>query len=260
MVTDLTKTSLGLEYFCNEGDELWNTPDKELVELGKKELAKIGLAKFGDILDGCVFRVESAYPVYDANYSKNLQIIREFTETLENFQTIGRNGLHHYDNQDHAILTGMLAVRNVLVGEKNDLWNVNVEEEYLEEISEEGISSQEMEQVVESALGHVFTKIESKALGISLGAVLGLLLFSITLIVVNNGWTSINEKLWLLGQYFPGYRVDIPGSFIGLLYGFILGFVLGWGFAVLRNTIVLISMAIIYRRAQLQLLRKILDF
>ena len=260
MVADQTKTSLGLEYFCTEGDELWNTPDSQLIELGKQELLKIGLARSEDILDGCVFRVESAYPVYDSDYAMNLHKIREFTDTLENFHTIGRNGLHHYDNQDHAILTGMLAVRNVLFGEKNDLWNVNVEQEYLEEISEERISTQEMERVVESALGQVFKKIESRAFGLSLGIITGLLLLSLTLIVVNNGWIDIANKLWLLGQYFPGYKVNPLGSLTGLFYGFIFGFIVGWGLAVLRNTIVLISMAIIYRRAELQLLRKILDF
>ena len=154
----------------------------------------------------------------------------------------------------------MLAIRNVLFGEKNDLWNVNVEQEYLEEISEERISAQEMEQVIESALGQVFKKIESRALGLSLGMIVGLLLFSLTLIVVNNGWSDISNKLWLLGQYFPGYKVNLWGSFTGLFYGFIFGFIVGWGLAVLRNTTVLISMAIIYRRAELQLLRKILDF
>jgi protoporphyrinogen oxidase len=260
MVSDFSKTSLGLEYFCNEGDELWNAADSQLIELGKQELEKIGLARYEDILDGCVFRVEKAYPIYDSNYAKNLSKIREFTDSLENFHTIGRNGLHHYNNQDHAILTGLLAVRNVLFNEKNDLWNVNVEQEYLEEISQEGISSREIDQAVESALGQVFMKIDSKALGFSLGTIIGLFLFSLTLIVLNNGWTNIAEKLWLLGQFFPGYRVDLIGSITGLFYGFIFGFVVGWGFAVLRNTIVLLSMAIIYRRAELQLLRKILDF
>ncbi len=89
---------------------------------------------------------------------------------------------------------------------------------------------------------------------------MGLLLFSLTLIVVNNGWSNIADKLWLLGQYFPGYTVNLLGSLTGLCYGFIFGFIFGWGFAVMRNIVVLLSMAVIYRRAELQLLRKILDF
>ncbi len=159
MVPDSSKTSLGLEYFCNQGDELWNSPDDQLVELAKKEIDKIGLAHYKDIVDGCVFRVEKAYPVYDLNYAEHLKKIRKFTDSLENFQTVGRNGLHRYNNQDHAILTGLLAVRNALFDEKNDLWTVNAEQEYLEEISEEKVSAQDIEKAVESALGQVFMRL-----------------------------------------------------------------------------------------------------
>jgi protoporphyrinogen oxidase len=134
MVPDPCKTSLGLEYFCNEGDELWSMPNADLIELGKKEMEQIGLAQAADVEDGCVFRVKHSYPVYDADYRTYLATIREFVDTLENFQTIGRNGLHRYNNQDHAMLTGMLAVRNLVRGEKNDLWSVNTDQEYHEEI------------------------------------------------------------------------------------------------------------------------------
>jgi protoporphyrinogen oxidase len=138
MVADSTKTSLGLEYFCNEGDGLWTMPDADLIELGKRELERIGLANHDDIEDGCVFRVPQSYPVYDSDYRDCLSIIREFVDSLENFQTIGRNGLHRYNNQDHAMLTGMLAVRNIVLGQKNDLWSVNADQEYLEEMKTEG--------------------------------------------------------------------------------------------------------------------------
>jgi len=150
MVPDQNKSSLGLEFFCNEGDELWNKADEDLIEQGKRELAEIGLAKYEDISDGCVFRVEKSYPVYDATYSEHLQKIREFVDGLENFQTIGRNGLHRYNNQDHAMLTGMLAVRNALFDEQQNLWDVNVDQEYHEEVHEE---ADEAAQPVHSSIG-----------------------------------------------------------------------------------------------------------
>jgi protoporphyrinogen oxidase len=134
MVPDPTKTSLGLEYFCNEGDALWNMPDAELIESGKREVERLGLARYADVEDGCVFRAPKSYPVYDSEYRGYLAIVREFVDSLENFQTIGRNGLHRYNNQDHAMLTGMLAVRNLILGEKSDLWSVNADREYHEEI------------------------------------------------------------------------------------------------------------------------------
>ena len=107
MVPDLSKTSLGLEYFCNQGDELWNMDDDKLIELGKREVDQINLANYEDIIDGCVYRVENTYPVYDSDYQDHLKAVREYIESFENFQTIGRNGLHRYNNQDHAMLTGM---------------------------------------------------------------------------------------------------------------------------------------------------------
>ena len=134
MVSDASRTSLGLEYFCSAGDDLWNTPDGELIELGKRELEQIGLARSADITDGCVFRVPHSYPVYDVDYRDHLLTIREFVDGLENLQTVGRNGLHRYNNQDHAMLTGMYAVRNQLLGEEHDLWSIHADQQYLEEV------------------------------------------------------------------------------------------------------------------------------
>jgi protoporphyrinogen oxidase len=134
MLPDLTKTSLGLEYFCNEGDALWSMTDTDLVELGKRELETIGLARAVDVEDGCVFRVPKSYPVYASDYREHLAVLRDYVEGLENLQTIGRNGLHRYNNQDHAMLTGVLAVRNLVLGQRNDLWSVNADQEYLEEV------------------------------------------------------------------------------------------------------------------------------
>jgi protoporphyrinogen oxidase len=144
MVADPSTSGLGLEYFCNEGDALWNRADADLVEMAKRELATIGLAREDEVVDGCVFRMAKAYPVYDSTYAKHLHVVRTYLATFENLQTIGRSGLHRYDNQDHAMVTGMLAARNVAFGEKNDVWSVNTEQEYHEEILEEQPSPLEL--------------------------------------------------------------------------------------------------------------------
>ncbi|MFZ0547608.1 MAG: NAD(P)/FAD-dependent oxidoreductase [Candidatus Promineifilaceae bacterium] len=133
MVPDPNTTSLGLEYFCNDDDPLWQMSDDMLIELGKREIEQIGLAKSADVTDGCVFRVPKSYPIYDSAYQRHLDTIRSYLSSFENFQTIGRNGLHRYNNQDHAMLTGLLAVKNSLHNQKHNLWKVNAEENYLEE-------------------------------------------------------------------------------------------------------------------------------
>ena len=134
MVPEPRYTCLGMEYFCNVGDSLWGQSDSALVELGMKELQKIGLGTPDKLRDGTVMRVPKAYPVYDDKYQLCVQTIRGFVEeNLPNLQLIGRNGMHKYNNQDHAMWTGILAARNALgLGEYN-LWNVNADAEYLEE-------------------------------------------------------------------------------------------------------------------------------
>ncbi len=143
MVPDDSKTCLGLEYFCFEGDGLWTMSDAELIDLAKQELQVLGLAKAADIEDGAVVRMPKAYPVYDSVYAEALQTVRDFLKAFPNLQLVGRNGMHRYNNQDHAMLTSMLAVKNIL-GANHDLWQVNVDQEYHEEINAEG---EENEQV-----------------------------------------------------------------------------------------------------------------
>ena len=131
MVPDGRKTCLGLEYFCFEGDQLWTMPDSALVALARREVEALGLAHAADIEDGAVVRMPKAYPVYDAPYREALQEIRKFLGGLENLQLVGRAGLHKYNNQDHSMLTAMLAVDN-LMGASFDIWAVNQEQEYHE--------------------------------------------------------------------------------------------------------------------------------
>lgn len=133
MVPNLEKTCLGMEYFCSEGDDLWEMPDAELIELATQEIIQLGLGvRPGNVEDGCVIRQHKAYPIYDGEYRQQLQVLQEYLEGFENLQTVGRNGMHRYNNQDHSMLTAMLAVENIL-GEHHDLWNVNVERSYHEE-------------------------------------------------------------------------------------------------------------------------------
>ncbi len=125
---------LGLEYFCFEGDELWNAPDADLVALAKAEIAKIGLIDAADVIDACVVRQEKAYPVYDASYRDNLAMVRlDLNGSYPTLHLIGRNGMHKYNNQDHAMMTAMLTARNILAGERlYDVWDVNEDAEYHE--------------------------------------------------------------------------------------------------------------------------------
>lgn len=134
LVPDASKSCLGMEYFCSVGDEIWEMSDAELVELATRELVGLGLATTADVEDGVVIRQPKAYPVYDGEYRGHLQVLEGFLKGIENLQTIGRNGMHRYNNQDHSMLTGMLAVRNIL-GEKHDLWDVNTERSYYEDFS-----------------------------------------------------------------------------------------------------------------------------
>ena len=261
MVPDDTKTSLGLEYFCNEGDELWNMADADLIELAKRELEHIGLASPVDIDDGCVFRVPKAYPIYDSEYRDYLAIVKNFVGGLENYQTIGRNGLHRYNNQDHAMVTGMLSVRNVMFGEKNDLWSVNTDQEYHEEIRRQTEIEPEIAvEKLKEVFAEAFAKLDRFALGLSSGIVTGFLLSLTTLILVLKGGDVVGPNLALLQNYFPWYSVSLPGSLAGFAYGFVSGFIAGWSFAFLRNAVVFLYMALIRRRAERLLLRNFLEY
>src|SRR5215467_15991242 len=259
MVPDPGKTSLGLEYFCHEGDALWRMSDTELIRLGTEELRRIGLTRGASVLDGCVFRVPKAYPVYDEDYRASLTTIRAFVDDLENLQTIGRNGLHRYDNQDHAMLTGLLAVRNLTHGEHHDLWSVNTDPEYHEVVGVE-MPDAEALAAMEGRIAAIFPRIDGVALGASAGAVSGVLLALATLILVLQGGAVIGPHLALLSQFFPGYNVTARGSLLGLVYGFAAGFAVGWGFAALRNVALLLSFAVLRRRAQLGLLKRLFEF
>jgi protoporphyrinogen oxidase len=135
MVPDPRYTVLGLEYFCFDSDSMWNAPDADLVAQGTRELASLGLSREAQVVDGTVVRQRAAYPVYDGEYRQAVDVIREFIEReIPNLQLVGRNGMHKYNNQDHAMMTGLMAARNIM-GASYDLWRVNSDAQYLEEES-----------------------------------------------------------------------------------------------------------------------------
>jgi protoporphyrinogen oxidase len=133
MVPDSKMACYGLEYFCFEGDGLWKSSDESLIALGKRELAQIGLAPEAAIVDGYVVRQPKAYPVYDQSYSAHVETVRQALKAYPGLYLVGRNGMHKYNNQDHSMMTAMLAVQNIVAGEeKYDLWCVNQDAEYHE--------------------------------------------------------------------------------------------------------------------------------
>ena len=134
MVADPKQTCLGLEYFCAPGDSLWRTQDEDLLALAQRELSVLGLCRMEEIVGGTVVRQAKAYPVYDELYNEHVAVIRKYVEArLVNLQLVGRNGMHRYNNQDHAMMTALLAARNIASGLKLDPWKVNTEADYHEE-------------------------------------------------------------------------------------------------------------------------------
>jgi protoporphyrinogen oxidase len=134
MVPDPNLACLGLEYFCFEGDGTWSAPDEELVALAKREIAKIGLVEEHEVIDACVVRQAKAYPVYDDEYKDHVSLVRlDLEHSYPTLHLVGRNGMHKYNNQDHAMMTAMLTARNILAGQRiHDIWEVNEDAEYHE--------------------------------------------------------------------------------------------------------------------------------
>jgi protoporphyrinogen oxidase len=131
MVPDPRYTCLCFEYFCFEGDELWASGDKDLIALATRELAQLALAPRAKVIDGTVARVPKAYPVYDAGYRDRIERIRQTIDPITNLHTVGRNGMHKYNNQDHSMLTAMMTIWN-MQGAAHDVWAVNTDFEYHE--------------------------------------------------------------------------------------------------------------------------------
>jgi protoporphyrinogen oxidase len=133
LVADPGTVWVGMEYFANEGDELWSLPDDEFGEFAVGELVSLGLISREDVLDRVVLHVPKAYPAYFGTY-ESFDRLREYIDGFPNLFLIGRNGMHRYNNQDHSMLTAMVAVENIAagIGTKDNIWSVNVEQEYHE--------------------------------------------------------------------------------------------------------------------------------
>lgn len=237
------------------------------------------MAHASDVEDGTVVRMPKAYPVYDSTYRDSLKVIREFVSHIYNLQLVGRNGMHKYNNQDHSMLTAMLAVKNIL-GASYDLWQINADQEYHEEIREDKrTKSNEFDSLVstqphvperrpvksrrwdpDKAIIWAFARVDKLAFAIAVGSVCGLAIFILTLwLIIRNG-DMIGPNLQLLGQYFIGYTVTVKGAFIGIGYSFLWGFIWGWLFAYLRNLSVGIFIYRARKKAESLSLRDFLDY
>lgn len=255
MAPDPDKTALGMEYFCNKDDEFWTMPDKELIETASQELKELGLAMIKDITDGCVVRQDHAYPVYDDDYMENLSIIKDYLRGIRNLQTIGRGGTHRYNNMDHSMLTGMLAVENYS-GAAHDLWEVNDEKEYLEGDTRDA----EIKKTVEIILDRTFARMDKLAFATATGVVSGVMVFLATIWLVIKGGEVVGPNLRLLEQFFAGYTVSVGGSFIAFGYSFFWGFIFGWLFAYLRNLFMGLYIFWINKKSEFLTLKDFFDY
>lgn len=267
MVPDQARTSLGLEYFLWDKDEEWQWSEDRLVELGINECSRIGLIERDEVEDGTVVRMKKAYPVYDQHYQASLETIRNYLESFQNLQTIGRNGLHRYNNQDHSMVTAVYAARNI-VGEKNDVWAVNTEMEYHEEaraeskketvlVSQGGDRLTPRRLTTDELIQAAFARLDPVALGISVGSVGGLGLFLATAALLLRGGAVVGPTLSLLDNYLIGFSVTWAGAFIGLAEVAGGGFALGFLFAAMRNLGMDAYAWLLGRRAQRDLLEKV---
>ena len=134
MVSEQNKVWLGLEYFCNKGDELWNKSDEEFINFAIDELDQIGIIDKAEVIDSTILREEKAYPSYYGSYDK-FDVLKNYLKQFDNLYPIGRNGMHKYNNSDHSMLTAMTAVDNIINGitDKENIWQINTEDDYHEE-------------------------------------------------------------------------------------------------------------------------------
>lgn len=272
MVPDPSRTSLGLEYFLWDKDEEWSWPQERLIELGVRECAQIGLIDPREVKDGTVVRMEKAYPVYDQTYQDSVATIRKYLETFSNLQTIGRNGLHRYNNQDHSMLTGVYAAGNIL-GEQHDVWSVNTEKEYHEEerVTQPNAGDRlvptrvsvsvgdAIEESEDTVIEVAFAKIDPLALGVAVGVVSGLGIFMASAILLLRSGPVVGPMLSLLGNYLFGFEVTWAGALMGLFEGGMLGFTVGALAAGLRNWALKVYAKIVRSREERDDRRHLLD-
>jgi protoporphyrinogen oxidase len=276
MVPDPSRTSLGLEYFLWDRDEEWTWPRERLIEQGIRDSTEIGLIERDEVEDGTVVRMPKAYPVYDQIYHESVATVRRYLSGLTNLQLIGRNGQHRYNNQDHSMLAGIYAARN-LAGAQYDVWSVNTEREYHEgrlvpgarRPSTDGAgrsapvplpaSSVRGRATAEEVIAAAFARLDPVALGVSVGVLAALGVVVATAILLVKGGPHLGRNLSLLSQYFPGFRMTWPGALIGCAEAAAAGFGLGYVTAQLRNWSLAAYASILRRRAAANLRRSLVD-
>jgi hypothetical protein len=230
-----------------------------------------------EIEDGTVVRMKKAYPVYDSRYQDSLVTIRRYLESIGNLQTVGRNGLHRYNNQDHSMLTAVHAARNI-IGEKNDVWAVNTEMDYHEEervkvsaakpkpegtrraphsVPGDRLIPRRLtpEELIEAA----FAKLDPVALGVAVGIVIGVTLLVSTITLLLKGGVAVGRTLALLDNVLLGFSVTWSGALLGLIEAGIGGFLVGYLFASLRNLGIDAYAWLLQRRAIAESQRNLLD-
>jgi protoporphyrinogen oxidase len=235
MVDDPGVSFIGLEYFVNRGDAQWNLSDEALVALGVSEAQAIGLFEPHEVRAGTVVRMSKAYPVYDGSYERHLETLRSWLDRFGNLFTVGRNGQHRYNNQDHSMLTGLYAARNI-AGARLDVWGVNEEQSFHEETREgeagraagDRLTPLPVEGGLDEILRDAFPHYDEVALGGAFGitATAGLALATLLLVWgPNDGFVPM---LSLLGNYLFGYQVSWPGLLVGMVEVGLGGFAVGW--------------------------------
>jgi len=241
MVDDPAVSFIGLEYFTNQGDGLWARSDEELIALGTAEGATIGLFSPGEVRAGTVVRMPKAYPVYDGEYEQHLQTLRGWLDRMDNLFTVGRNGLHRYNNQDHSMLTALYAVRS-LAGARRDVWTVNEEASFHEEIRGEAdtgvrdrLTPLPVDGGLDGLLREAFAKYDEVALGGAFGITAAAVLAVTTTLLLWGPGEEAVPMLSLLGHYLFGYEVSWLGLLVGVVEASLGGFALGWIVARLIN-------------------------
>ena len=244
MVPDPERTSLGMEYFLQEGDELWCAADEALVDLARRECGSLGLIDPARVVDGVVVRMPKAYPVVDGAFRESVGCIREHLARFENLLPIGRNGQHRYNNQDHSMLTGFLAARNAVRPGAHDLWAVNVDSAYHEQVDASSGSGDRLVPTTRDAetlaelLSEAFARYDAVALGGAVGIVAGVGLFLATVVLLVQSDPAARPMLSLLANYFYGYEVSWTGAWIGLAEGAVGGGAVGWALGHLLNAVI----------------------
>jgi protoporphyrinogen oxidase len=244
MVGDPAVSFIGLEYFANRGDALWDRPDDELMALGAEEAEAIGLFRRDEVRSGLVVRMPKAYPVYDGEYEDHLRVLRGWLDRFENLAPVGRNGQHRYNNQDHSMLTGLCAARNV-AGASLDVWSVNEERAFHEEVRDrerprvsDRLVPAPARAGIEALLRDAFATYDEVAMGGAVGITAMIVLALATGLLLVGVTEGFVPMLSLLGNYLFGYRVSWPGLAIGLVEAGALGFGLGWITARLINRLI----------------------